>query len=1080
MSNFIAHQVSAEERDNCAREAIHEIPLLQPHGFMIVFDVHSGLLVFVSANAREFLSSDEAILLGRHIGELIEGPTEAALAQLFSLPPGPPIAVDIRFKTGHSSLDSSEVLAHRSGDRVVIEAMPYRQSVRDVEVHLEFERALRALGTLHRHVQIDDFLQACALEIRRLSGYQRVIIYRFLPDWCGEVIAESCDEATAVRFLGLRFPASDIPEQARMLYKSNLLRIIGDVKAQPNELQTSLPGARLDLSHSLLRQPSSMHLKYLENMGVRATMTISLIKDGELWGMVSCHHPEPKTPPLQLRRVTKVLCSLAAEIAVVRLDTLMRQEADKREQAFQIAPNQLSLDFNTSHDFSGSVNRSLSALASVMNVQAHGLFIAGTWVCQPQAAPELNEFLIATARALPTGDALVTHQLALMPPGLTHQWHPWSGAMVLPVPGLVDSYLVFLRQVVDQRVHWAGAPSKMILQATNGLNVLGPRTSFERWTQQAQGQSEPWDAPVCIAGQAMAKAISDVYRIHQSLKMQAELHLLGSYMEHLNDMVVVTDTALMDEAGPRIVYVNQAFVSRTGYSREELIGKSPKIMQGPETQRCQLDALRAAMKTWSPITVELVNYTKSGEPFWIELSLTAIANPSGWYTHWVAIERDITDRKRAESEIQKLANYDPLTGLPNRRMLMERLEVALRTSQRYERNGALLFIDLDNFKDLNDTAGHHLGDELLKQVAQRLVAEVRVQDLVARLGGDEFVVMLEDFSPQTDQAAANAQQVAQKVVAALGEPYDLDGQAHFGTASVGVSLFVTGQQTCSVEELLKQSDFAMYQAKGAGRNTCRFYDPATQAALVARNAIEADLKEAFAQKQLEAHYQVIVDRHRQVTGVEVLLRWHHPTRGWVSPAEFIPIAEQSGLILPIGEWVLQSACELLASWAGSEARRHWSMAVNVSARQVGQAGFVDLVRTLVANSGCNPALLKLELTESLLQHDFDATVAKMDALRALGLQFSIDDFGTGYSSLTYLRRLPVSVLKIDRSFVRDIELDEGDRAICKTVMALGQTLNMSIVAEGVETPAQFAFLEANGCDRFQGFLFGRPVPLAQL
>jgi EAL domain-containing protein (putative c-di-GMP-specific phosphodiesterase class I) len=250
--------------------------------------------------------------------------------------------------------------------------------------------------------------------------------------------------------------------------------------------------------------------------------------------------------------------------------------------------------------------------------------------------------------------------------------------------------------------------------------------------------------------------------------------------------------------------------------------------------------------------------------------------------------------------------------------------------------------------------------------------------------------------------------------------------------------------------------------------------------MIARKAIENDLKEALEQRLLQTHYQVIVDRHRVVSGVEVLLRWPHPTRGWVSPAEFIPIAEHSGLILPIGEWVLKTSCELLASWADSEERKTWSVAVNVSARQVSQAGFVAMVQARINSSGCNPALLKLELTESLLQHDFDSTVAKMDALRALGVQFSIDDFGTGYSSLAYLRRLPVNVLKIDRSFVRDIERDEGDRAICKTVLALGQTLNMNIVAEGVETQAQFDFLMANGCDRFQGYLFGRPVPLAQL
>ena len=1080
MSALSVHVVSSEELDNCAREAIHVTTLLQRHGFLIASNVHTGRVVFASGNAGEFLPLDGVALLGRPLGELIEGPFEGLWTRLRSLHPDTPIPVDIRFKAGRSSLESSEVLVHRSGDTVVMEALPYHSGVRDLDVHIEFERALRELTGLHRQEHLQEFLNACAREIRRLSGYQRVIVYRFLPDWCGEVIAESCDDGVEVRFLGLRFPASDIPPQARALYKINLLRIIGDVSAPPAVLQSLQPDATLDLSHSLLRQPSSMHLKYLENMGVRATMTISLLKDGELWGMVSCHHPEPKTPPLQLRRVSKLLCALVAEIAVVRLDALVRQEADARAHAFASAPTNLELYFNASHDFAGSVQKSLSDVAGLMSVQAHGLMMNGAWVCPLPVDAKLSEFLVAKVQALPPGDDFMTHQLALSVPAGAEWAQAWSGVMALPIPGAVASYLFFLRERVDQQVHWAGAPSKLVAQTPNGLQVLGPRASFQRWTQQAQGQCEPWEDAVIQAAQAMAKGIGSVHQAHRSQQMQAELHLLGSYMEHLNDMVVVTSTDTIEAPGPEIVYVNQAFVNRTGYSREEVLGKSPRILQGPKTQRRELDAVRAAMVTWRPITVELINYTKSGEAFWVEMSLTAIANATGWYTHWVAIERDVTERKRAEGEIEKLANYDPLTGLPNRRMLMERLELALRTSQRYKRNGALLFIDLDNFKDLNDTAGHFLGDALLKQAAQRLVAEVRVQDLVARLGGDEFVVMLEDLSLDSVDAANAAQQVAQKIVTTLRQPYDLDGQAYNSTASVGVSLFMTDSQPSSVDELLKQSDFAMYQAKAAGRNTWRFYDPATQAALVARNAMEADLKVALAQKQLETHYQIIVDRHREVTGVEVLLRWHHPVRGLVSPVEFIPIAEHTGLILPIGQWVLQTACELLATWASSPQRCRWSIAVNVSARQVSHAGFVEMVTGQVEKSGCNPALLKLELTESLLQHDFDATVAKMDALRALGVQFSIDDFGTGYSSLAYLRRLPVSVLKIDRSFVRDIEQDEGDRAICKTVIALGQTLNLSIVAEGVETAAQFEFLQTHGCDRFQGFLFGRPVPLAQL
>ena len=623
------------------------------------------------------------------------------------------------------------------------------------------------------------------------------------------------------------------------------------MQAKPTALQAVQPGAGLDLSHSLLRQPSSMHLKYLENMGVRATMTLSLLKDGELWGMVSCNHPQPKTPPLQLRRMTKMLCTLVAEVGAVRLDALARQEANAKALALNRFPEQMRLRFNASHNFADAAQKSLAELAGEMQAQAYGLMVAGAWVCKPLVDCAVNEFLILQARALPAEADFVTHNLTQVAEVAGEQWQPWSGVMVLPIPGVAESYLIFLRQSVDLQVQWAGAPSKVRVQLPDGLQALGPRESFDRWTQQVRGQCEPWEEPVRHAGQAMATALGEVYRTHSSQKMQTGSHPLGSYMEHLTDMVVVTSADTLDAPGPEIVYVNQAFVDRTGYSREEILGQSPRVLQGPGTQRLQLDALRAAMLVWQPITVELINYTKSGEEFWVEISLTAIANASGKYTHWVAIERDITERKRAEGETQKLVNYDSLTGMPNRRMFRDRLQLALRACERDQRNGAMMFIDLDNFKNLNDTEGHHLGDELLKQVAQRLLAEVGVQDLVARLGGDEFVVILEDLAPNAAEAACAAEQVAQKIVATLRQPYDLSGHMHATiTASLGVSLFRGEDRLASLDELLKQSDFAMYQAKAAGRNTWRFYDQASQ---VARDTRERDLQEDFVQNLLKSH-----------------------------------------------------------------------------------------------------------------------------------------------------------------------------------------------------------------------------------
>lgn len=556
-----------------------------------------------------------------------------------------------------------------------------------------------------------------------------------------------------------------------------------------------------------------------------------------------------------------------------------------------------------------------------------------------------------------------------------------------------------------------------------------------------------------------------------------ELRLLAACMAHLNDMVVVTDTSGADEPNPKIVYVNDAFVRFTGYSREEVIGRSPRFLSSEKAAREPLEQLRTAMESWQATTVEVLNCTKDGRDHWVEVSIVPIAIEPGRFTHWVAVQRTIDDRKQAQQDIEKLIFYDTLTSLPNRRLLMDRLRVALSNATRYGRNVALMFVDLDNFKDINDTAGHHVGDELLRQVAMRMVAEVRLEDTVARIGGDEFVVMIEGLSHISEEAATAAQQIAVKVLESLGQPFELTGCRFVGTASLGISLFYDKDHQNTADELLKQADFAMYQAKGAGKNTWRFYDAHTQAALLFRNALEADLRDAVLQKELEVHYQPIFDRNQNLTGVEALLRWYKHGRGWIEPAEFISIAEQNGLIIPIGNWVLNSACKLLASWASSARSEPWFIAVNISARQIRQPEFVDQVKQIIERTGCRPSRLKLELTESLLQHDVAATIEKMHVLRSIGIRFSIDDFGTGYSSLAYLRKLPISVLKIDRTFVRDIEVDDGDKAICQTILALGRTLKLSIIAEGVETDAQFAYLDAHGCNSFQGFLFGKALSL---
>jgi diguanylate cyclase (GGDEF)-like protein len=389
--------------------------------------------------------------------------------------------------------------------------------------------------------------------------------------------------------------------------------------------------------------------------------------------------------------------------------------------------------------------------------------------------------------------------------------------------------------------------------------------------------------------------------------------------------------------------------------------------------------------------------------------------------------------------------------------------------------GAILFIDLDAFKTLNDTLGHDKGDLLLQQVAKRLQTCVREGDTVARLGGDEFVVMLEELSESQDEVARQCEAVGEKILATLGQPYLLDGHAVRSTPSIGITLF-DGQPN-RIDELLKQADLAMYQSKAAGRNTLRFFDAAMQAIVNDRAALEQDLREALRLQQFSLYYQPQIMGEDRLTGAEALLRWQHPQRGMVSPADFIPLAEETGLILPLGHWVLQTACRQLAAWADHSATAGLSIAVNVSARQLHQSDFVEQVLAALQEAGANPGLLKLELTESLLVSNIESTIVKMAALKSRGVGFSLDDFGTGYSSLTYLKRLPLDQLKIDQGFVRDILIDPNDAAIAKMVIALATSLGLGVIAEGVELQGQRDFLARQGCHAYQGYLFSRPLPI---
>ncbi|MDO9213423.1 MAG: EAL domain-containing protein [Methylococcales bacterium] len=575
-------------------------------------------------------------------------------------------------------------------------------------------------------------------------------------------------------------------------------------------------------------------------------------------------------------------------------------------------------------------------------------------------------------------------------------------------------------------------------------------------------------------------ALDNFDREKQRQQAETELTLAASVFENSQQGIFITDAEKI------IVRVNSAFSTLTGYDAEETIGRIPAQMQVSEQNNEGLHQLM-----WEQINAqgywqgEINNCRKDGNRYSEWLTITQVNDKNGAITHYVGIFIDITERKLNEERIHKLAFYDALTKLPNRRLLIERLRLAQFASQRNHHHGALMFMDIDRFKILNDTQGHDIGDQLLVEVAKRIAHCVREQDTVARIGGDEFVIMLEGLSEHETAAIALAQRIGSKILDALNSPYllyhyDQHGYSlpieHHSSASIGMKLF-QGTEIGS-DDILKQADMAMYQAKQAGRNTLCVFDPDMQSRLNQRASLEVDMRQAMQNNQFCLYYQVQVNQQGYAVGAEVLLRWAHPVRGNISPAEFIPLAEESGLIGMLGLWTLSESCKTLAQWAKHPDTEGLTLAVNVSAKQFDRDNFVDQVKAILDRTGINPQRLKLEITESIILVNVEQIIDTMHILRRLGLSFSMDDFGTGYSSLSYLQRLPLSQLKIDQSFVRDLAIDNNDTAIIRTILALGSSLGLTVVAEGVENEQQRDYLISGGCDIFQGYLIGKPAPLA--
>lgn len=693
--------------------------------------------------------------------------------------------------------------------------------------------------------------------------------------------------------------------------------------------------------------------------------------------------------------------------------------------------------------------------------------------------------------------------------------------------------------------------------------------------------------------------------------LSLSLELANRVIQHASDFILITEAAeSYHSPGSRIVFANEALLQQTGYSLEEVIGQTPRLFQGPNTDPETAHRIDLALANWQPIREEVLNYNKDGSEFWQELNIFPVANEKGSFTHWVAIQRNITERKLsekllsqvrtsleesqrrlvlataaggvgiwdwdvmndiltwddqmsalygidksqftgtyeawqnglhpddraaagevmrealvngeykaefrvvwpdttihymrsharavkdssgaitrwvgtnwdvtqqklAEKRVEELAFFDHLTTLPNRRLFADRLQKALKLSECSKQYCALLSIDIDHFKIINDLHGHNVGDLVLQATAQYLLKGVRTEDTVARMGGDEFMILLEDLGSKPLEADSAAKTVADKILATFNSSGKLNSSISMGSLSIGITSF-QGNQHHDIDGLMKQSDLALYQAKEAGRNCMKFYDAHMQASINARASLEAALRQGIQDEWFVLHYQSQTNSNQRINSAEVLVRLDHPQLGLIAPKEFICLAESTGLILPIGWWVLNAACIQLASWATQVKMAHLTLSVNISIQQFQQVNFVSELVDTVVRTGANPGLLTLELTETLFLEDRADAIQKMQALKDYGFNFSLDDFGTGYSSLSYLKSLPFDELKIDQTFVADIPGNQTSIDIVRIIILMGQTLGLKVIAEGVETKEQLQCLQAMGCHHYQGYLFSHAMPL---
>jgi len=952
--------IPAELEKSCAQEPIHLLGTVQSYGFLMVVDLASSCIVQVSAGIVQHWPGvqDPAALLSRPLSDWVAAVEGDGPLDIASLPSSHLVVLPWRPRFEQTCAASQpaaprwECLGHRCKGVALLEWLPVNISPEELrrQNHV-FANFTEIIARLRRAEGLDAFFRECAKVIQEVSAFDRVMIYRFLDDGCGEVVAEHTSSDYTQKFLGLRFPASDIPSQARALYLSNKLRVLADVEASMDSLvPPRLPdGELLDQSHCLLRGLSPVHLSYLRNMGVRATMTLSIVCDGKLWGLIACHHHTPRTPPEQIREGMRQLSELLAEIANMRIEALSHLEAVRHRLALDRLLNQFHQALIQDGDIPAELESWLPKLLPAFNASTLGVQI-GTLACiggPGQRQGCTHQILDEVASRLDIrsqgpsvqmwDDLLVSRKRSLV-------FLPEAAGLLLAQRHDEDIIFCFMtRQEVVRQVRWGGEPVKDVVALPNGRIRLEPRRSFAAWKESVRGHSDPWRQTDAEALQNLLRILSEVNKLQVNRRMQETLH---------------------------------------------------------------------------------------------------------WRAH-----------------------HDHLTGLYNRRAMED--EVAHRLADgRY--NSALMLLDLDHFKKINDTYGHETGDLVLQQLSLRLKAVMREFDLLARLGGDEFMLLLQVPHPNSATALTFAERLHQAVAA----PFEVKGQQFRLGISVGIAIPPGHGRT--VSELLRHADLALYQAKSQGRGRSVVFELVMASDQREYYLLERDLDEAVDRDQLSLVFQPKVDLlTRKVVGLEALVRWNHPTRGQSSPGAFIPIAENSDQIIRIDRWVMRNAI-------AEQARRlthglaPLPVAINLSIADILSPNLVAYLGDLLEQYQVPPEALEVEVTESCFMRELADTQDVLRALNDAGIATALDDFGTGFSSLSYLRQLPLQCLKIDQSFTQSMLQDPNAEKLTEAIVAMGIALKMNIVAEGVETRAQMDWLLSHGCHVGQGYYFSPPVPAHDL